>query len=1306
MPFDYQCTFWGQADVTYYFHLHAMQLTTNSLVNTTVAVALLFVSVDVPLHLQNTARAADIATPQVGPETETRFPPLVVPDGFKATLFACDPLIEYPSVIAIGPRTETLFVAHDYLTGLGVEIVRGDEVRIIEDTDHDGYADKSTVFAKHFNSIQGLALHDGTVFVMHAPLLTSLRDTNGDDVADTRRDLVTGLGLPPEENSKRLHCANGVVAGHDGWLYLALGDRGCAVDRPEGDRLLFQQGGILRCRPDGTDLHVFSTGLRNIYDIALDDELNVFVRDNENDGGDYMNRVCHCFFGSDHGYPYNYYEHPTESIPPLADLGRGSSAGVTTYLETVFPKEYQNSLFACEWGRAIVHYQRKELGSSFEPMKETDFAFGASEDPYGFKPTDLVVDRDGSLLVSDWCDGQRPKRGRGRIYRISYVGDNAHVPTSKGGKPTKQKPHTPTLDNWIVRLNSPSHHTRLEAQLAIEHAGEDGCNRLIQAITRGDVDHTGRLHAIWIIARTQGTATIDTLFDFARVDHSIPVRIQAIRAIADLMDPILVKDTLNAGRGNTTISKRLAELQVERDPRLLREVAIALGRLKWVGAPRWLSLHINSKPDTAITHVATWTFRQADNWPYIFTIWDNPLSPSRPAALNAAAKQTNPVVVNALLNRCMNRTEYAGMLSRVYKKPAPYQYWGFRPDPRPANSVAWDLTEPIEHTLVEVFPRRDKDSAEVRKQILREGVPIPTATLATCLAKESDDARLAVVLDAMKERSDESIPDHFMEVIKSTIASETIRLTALRYLIADLDEANKPGLFDLAQAIEDGVVLATVIEYFGDCPTLECDKYLVSKLQSTDGAVRSAAMHSLAVRKHDGVSQQTIDLLDDEDVHVRRSAVFAAGQLGITAASDRLLPLAADDDRETCRASLNALRELGHPNAVQQAVAALHHAETQLAAIAYLADHGGPDQLDVLTTTANTNRSIEVLTKVVRTISRWENDHQHTRQGAQLRAAISRIQASSGVVLRWTIFGPLSSDNASTVVNQLITDVDPATRHNVVDPFLSDRSHWKTQIATGADAGVVIDVERDATQEPIWLAVAHLDNSVKSEVECFASSNASLQVWLNANSVYRRDRVTNYQPNEDHFEASLPSSTSRLVVRIANATGKPQFHLRFRRKSSKAEHERLSKIALTSQGSIARGREVFAAAEKSQCIKCHPTGDDNGRIGPDLTGIGSRFSRIHLIESILEPGRTVAPGYETVNIVLMDGRVISGVKIKADVKSLTIGDHQGKLHSIANGDIDEIQIQPGSTMPNGLEEQLTDQEFVDLLAYLLSQKKK
>src|SRR6188474_1813692 len=73
--------------------------------------------------------------PRTGPQTEKRFPPLKVPVGFKATLFACDPLIEYPSVISVGPRPGALFVAVDYMTGLGTDGVVKSEVRLVEDVD-------------------------------------------------------------------------------------------------------------------------------------------------------------------------------------------------------------------------------------------------------------------------------------------------------------------------------------------------------------------------------------------------------------------------------------------------------------------------------------------------------------------------------------------------------------------------------------------------------------------------------------------------------------------------------------------------------------------------------------------------------------------------------------------------------------------------------------------------------------------------------------------------------------------------------------------------------------------------------------------------------------------------------------------------------------------------------------------------------------------------------------------------------------------------------------------------------------------
>jgi putative membrane-bound dehydrogenase-like protein len=464
--------------------------------------------------------------PLTGPQTEQRFPPLIVPDGFKATLFACDPLVEYPSVIALGPRPRTVFVAHDYMTGLGTEIVRRDEIRLVEDTDGDGYADKSTLFAGQFNSIQGLAYHAGTVFAMHAPLLTALRDTDGDGVADERQDLLAGLGLPPEKNPTRLHCANGVTVGHDGWLYMSMGDNGTDVQRPEGDRLVLNGGGILRCRPDGRGLHVLATGLRNIYDVALDEELNVFVRDNENDGGDYMIRVCHSFHGADHGYPYLYYERPDEAMPPLADLGRGSSAGGVCYLETAFPPELRGNLFFCEWGRSVVRYDRQRSHSSFATMKEIDFAAGAAGDPYGFKPTDVIVDRDGSLLVSDWGDGQRPKRGRARIYRISYVGD-AEAP-----KPSLPKAEVKDVDPLIAQLNSPSYYARADAQAALESAGREGLTAVQQAIRQKQLGALGRLHAVWVLAHVNGQQSINELLAIAASDEDPRVRAQAIRVVA------------------------------------------------------------------------------------------------------------------------------------------------------------------------------------------------------------------------------------------------------------------------------------------------------------------------------------------------------------------------------------------------------------------------------------------------------------------------------------------------------------------------------------------------------------------------------------------------------------------------------------------------------------------------------------------------------------------------------------------------------------------------------------------------------
>ncbi|MEX0712342.1 MAG: PVC-type heme-binding CxxCH protein, partial [Pirellulales bacterium] len=755
--------------------------------------------------------------PQTGPETEQRFPPLRVPEGFKATLFACDPLVEYPSAIALGPRPGSIFVAADYMTGLGTEIIRRDEIRLIEDTDADEYADRATVYADEFNSIEGLTWHAGTVYAMHSPFLTALRDTDGDGRADERRDLVTGLGLPPEQNPVRLHCANGLVMGHDGWLYLALGDHGCDVQRPEGDRLVLEGGGILRCRPDGGGLHVFATGLRNIYDVALDDDLNVFVRDNENDGGDYKIRVCHSFFAADHGYPYLYYERPDEALPPLADLGLGSSAGGLSYHERQFPAEYRGNLFFCEWGKAVVRYRPQRAAAGFSPLSEIEFAAGADNDPYGFKPTDLVVERDGSLIVADWADGQQPKRGRGRIYRITFPGGQAVAPVEDS--------HELGLADWIAQLDSPGYHQRLLAQETIAGRGPEGLAALRDALSQGRLGVPARLHAVWILARPGGPAAIDELFELAKADAEPRVQAQAVRALADLADPVLVAHRLDAGPGDAELAASLATWAEGKDPRVLLEVVVAVGRLGWRDAPGWLRDTLAS-PDAALSHAAMQTLRRSGNWTAVLELVDLPENqPLRAIALGAAADQAVPELVEGLIGRlreepdAQRRRQYADLLTRVYKKPAAWVYWGFRPPPRPPNTVAWESTGTIEQALNGALA--DPEPAvrlAVLRRMQREKIPTRLATLGAWLGQEIDADRLAAILESVREHPAGETRKPLEQVIRSAEKPAPSRLTALDMLTAGLDAATEGRLATLAGSLDDGPVLAEALRQLARRP--------------------------------------------------------------------------------------------------------------------------------------------------------------------------------------------------------------------------------------------------------------------------------------------------------------------------------------------------------------------------------------------------------------------------------------------------------------------------------------------------------
>lgn len=133
------------------------------------------------------------------------------------------------------------------------------------------------------------------------------------------------------------------------------------------------------------------------------------------------------------------------------------------------------------------------------------------------------------------------------------------------------------------------------------------------------------------------------------------------------------------------------------------------------------------------------------------------------------------------------------------------------------------------------------------------------------------------------------------------------------------------------------------------------------------------------------------------------------------------------------------------------------------------------------------------------------------------------------------------------------------------------------------------------------------------------------------------------------------------------------------------------------QAKASRGRRLW---DKS-CAKCHTLFGEGGKIGPDLTG-AQRSNLAYLLENVIDPSATLAPGFRMSTVALTDGRVIQGVILSKTEATWEVQTPTDKL-SIDVNDIDETADSTQSLMPEGLMDLLTPEEIRDLVAYLMSQ---
>ncbi|MFN0067576.1 MAG: HEAT repeat domain-containing protein, partial [Limisphaerales bacterium] len=388
--------------------------------------------------------------------------------------------------------------------------------------------------------------------------------------------LSTGYGVRVGFLGHDLH---GLRFGPDGRLYFSIGDRGANVTTKEGRRLETPDtGAVFRCDPDGSNLEIYATGLRNPQELAFDEFGNLFTGDNNSDGGDQA-RWTYLVEGGDSGWhigwqflespnargPWNSEGmwKPSEApkvahlVPPLANIGAGPS-GVTYNPGTGLPAEYDRHFFMVDFRggpSGIWSLSVKEKGAGFEVVDPQQMIWEAL-------PTDVEAGPDGGLYWSDWVQGW-DKTGKGRIYR-AYEPAATRTPAAIEARRLLREGFAHrSAKELAALLGHADQRVRQGAQFALADA--KAADALLEA-SRSAKSRLARLHGLWglgQLARQDATLLPDVAGLLG--DAEAEVRAQAARVLGDAR--------------HVAAAPALRKLLGDPSPRPRFFAAIALGRI-------------------------------------------------------------------------------------------------------------------------------------------------------------------------------------------------------------------------------------------------------------------------------------------------------------------------------------------------------------------------------------------------------------------------------------------------------------------------------------------------------------------------------------------------------------------------------------------------------------------------------------------------------------------------------------------------------------------------------------------------------
>lgn len=639
------------------------------------------------------------------------------PNGFDATTFEQDStalvmgriagpdIVPSPACLAVLPTGE-VFVGVDMMGSLGKEPGKGSIVKLI-DTDNNGTYEKHVEFTKVDNP-RGLMAVGDEVFVLHTVFsevtgeadrmdLVVFEDNDQDGVADgPSKPLIKNICSPASLRSRGTdHATNGIRMGIDGWIYIAVGDFGFhEAEDASGKKMTMLGGGIVRVRPDGTEMEVYAHGTRNIYDVAIDPFMNIYTRGNTNDGGGWNIRFIHYQQSGEFGYPMLFKNFTDEIIPALKDLGGGSGTGSYFMDDDKWPAAYNHVPMMSDWGKNQLYIHRVTMdGPSFTQNDEEFIELS--------QISDLDIDGSGRMFLAAW-DRAGYKGSPDKGYVVKVVPKDwkyEEFPDLKAA----------TIAELGELLKAGSSATRFHAQQELLKRPAEAVAVIALGVAN-DKTQTLQVRVAGLYTYAQ-SACANGIKELLQLSEEDKMREFALRALAD-------RKTCQA---NVPLKPFLDAVQ-DPNPRVQAAAIIGLGRLgKKEAADALLEIqvpisakvpetgtegpHATPNSEIILPHLAVRSLVSLNAVDETLEALDN----NPKLALWALRYMHDTNAVNGLIaayEDSENKDEILVTLARLYHKEAPYDgswWWSTRPDTHGPyyKRITWEGSDAIQTFLTQ-----------------------------------------------------------------------------------------------------------------------------------------------------------------------------------------------------------------------------------------------------------------------------------------------------------------------------------------------------------------------------------------------------------------------------------------------------------------------------------------------------------------------------------------------------------------------------------------------------------------------------